>query len=143
MRKARRADIPSLVLHGEFFWDQSPYHKTMPYNPKAVKDLLEVMIDDHYLVVATHGEQIIGFIGIMIVPFHFNPDYTIGTEMFFFVHPRHRGVVGKQLINKAEKDLADKVDILSFGDMTTSTDMENYYVTRGYQMTERNYTKVL
>lgn len=143
IRRARPADIPHIVLHGEFFWDQTPYRKVFPYDHKAVKEFLILLLQEHYLLVAIHGEQVVGFIGVIIAPMPFNPSITVGTEVCFFVHPRHRGETGKALFRRTEADLKDIVDVLDFGDMCTSTNMEEYYQSRGYTLTERKYTKIL
>jgi len=138
-------DILPLLHYGEYFWKQSPYCQKIEYNPEAVEDLLIEMAQNHYLRVTTdEDDKILGFIGVIVTPFHFNPKYTIGTEMFFFVHPEARDGRGKELFKQAEKDLEEKgVTILSFGDMVTSKDMQEYYVSEGYKLSENAYTKVL
>jgi N-acetylglutamate synthase-like GNAT family acetyltransferase len=144
IRKAVESDIPVLLSYGEFFWMESPYaSKGIAYCPQTVERLLQLMIEDHYLLVATVDEVIVGFLGMLISQFPFNDDYQMGSELFFYVHPKHRGSIGSAMMLQAELDLADEVDILSFGDMSSSTDMKEYYDTRGFEMTERCYSKVL
>jgi len=144
IRKAVEADIPVLLSYGEFFWTESPYaRKGIAYCPQTVERLIRAMIEDHYLIVTTVSEVIVGFLGMIITPFPFNDDYTVGSELFFYVHPKHRGSIGSTMMLQAELDLVDEVDILSFGDMSSSTDMKKYYDIRGFEMTERSYSKVL
>jgi len=137
-------DILPLLHYGEYFWKQTPYQDVIEYNPEAVEDLLIEMAQNHYLRVTTdEDDKILGFIGIFISPFPFNPDYTLGTEMFFFVHPEVRDGRGKEMFKQAEEDLKERVTVLSFGDMVTSKDMQEYYVSEGYKLSENAYTKVL
>ncbi len=144
IRPAVESDIPVLLQYGEFFWTQSPYaRKGIAYCPRTVEALLVLMIEDHYLIVTTVDDVIVGFLGMLISQFPFNDDYTMGSELFFYVHPKHRGSIGSTMMEQAEQDLADTIDILSFGDMSSSSDMRAHYEGRGFEMTERCYTKVL
>jgi len=144
IRRAVAADIPVLLSYGEFFWSESPYaRKGIEYCPQTVERLLYDMIEGHYLIVTTVDEVLVGFLGILTAPFPFNDNYRVGVELFFYVHPKHRGSIGSTMMLQAELDLADEVDILSFGDMSSSTDMKDYYDNRGFEMTERSYSKVL
>jgi len=144
IRRAVEADLEVLLAYGEFFWTQSPYaRKGIGYCKRSVEDLIRLMIEDHYLLVTTVDNVIVGFLGMLISQFPFNDAYTVGSELFFYVHPKHRGSIGSTMMLQAELDLADEVDILSFGDMSSSTDMKKYYDIRGFEMTERCYSKVL
>jgi GNAT superfamily N-acetyltransferase len=138
-------DILPLLHYGDYFWKQSPYHEAIEYNPEAVEELLIEMAQNHYLRVTTDEEdKILGFIGIVITPFHFNPNYSMGSEIFFFVHPEARDGRGKELFKQAEEDLKDRgVTIISFGDMVTSKDMKEYYTQEGYEPLESSYVKVI
>ncbi len=144
IRRAVEADIKVLLAYGEFFWTESPYaRKGVPYNTDSVAVLLRALIEDHYLIVTTIDEVIVGFLGMILGPLPFNRDYTVATELFFYVHPKHRGSIGSSMMEQAELELADDIDIMSFGDMSSSSDMRLYYEGRGFEMTERSYTKVL
>jgi len=144
IRRAVEADLEVLLAYGEFFWTESPYaRKGIEYCKQTVERLLRDMIEDHYLIVTTVDNVIVGFLGLLLAQFPFNDDYTVGSELFFYVHPKHRGSIGSTMMLQAELDLADEVDILAFGDMSSSTDMKNYYDNRGFEMTERSYSKVL
>lgn len=145
IRDATLSDFPALIEGGSAFWNTTPYARAgFKYNPEAIYNLLEGMLDHHYLIVTVEGALITGFLGIWIAPFMFNPDYTQGTELFFYVHPAHRGQgLGKALHLQAEVELGEEVDVLAFGSLSTSTDMEKYYTDTGFEITERIYTKVL
>ncbi len=144
IREITEEDIPTLVKYGKFFWTKTPYVSTgMEYSPGTVASLLEQMAEEHYLRVYEKDGEIVGFIGFLLVPFVFNPNYVQAQELFFFVHPSHRGEIGKELLDTAELDLKDIADLVGVGDMASSTDMDNYYTGRGYTLTERVYTKVI
>ena len=144
IRKATEQDIPTLLSYGEFFWHSTPYVRAgIAYNQKCVETLLCTMIEDHYVIVVIEDDLIVGFLGVVLSALPFNDDYTVGTELFLYVHPDYRGGMAKAMMTQAEVDLYDQIDILSFGDMSTSTDMKEYYEESGFAMTERAYTKVL
>ena len=144
IREITNDDLPQLIVYGEHFWTLTPYASTgMEYNPETTGKLLLNMKENHYLRVAEVDGKIIGFLGILIAPILFNSDYTVGQEVFFFVHPEHRDGLGQKLLDQAEEDLKGLVDILAVGDMVTSTDMTDYYKGRGFTLTEQTYSKVL
>ena len=141
IRDANVADLFALVQYGEYFWKQSPYGDKIPYSPQAVRDLLTWMVEDQFLYLSVYGTTITGFLGLIEVPLLFNPEYNVATEMFFYVRPDYRNQgISKELYAYAEDDI--QTDIIAFADMSTSTDMDEYYTKRGFTLTERTYTKV-
>ncbi len=141
IRDAALTDVFALTQCGEYFWKQSPYAAKIPFNPQAVRDLLTWMIEDQFLYLYEDGNDIAGFLGLVEVPLMFNPEYSVATEIFFYVREAHRGQgISKELYAHAEADL--DTDIIAFADMSTSTDMDQYYTSRGFTQTERTYTKV-
>jgi len=144
IREITSKDIPVLLVYGKHFWKLTPYVSAgIEYNEDAVRELLQELAEEHYLRVAEEDGKIIGFVGAMIVPMIFNPKVSVATEVFFFVHPDFRGATGSALMDQLEKDLEDQVDLVSFGEMTSSTDMHDYYIDRGYSHTETTYAKAL
>lgn len=144
IRELQDGDMTSLLKYGEYFWQKSPFSTAgVGYNPKSVEELLLDMDKNHYLRLCEADGKVVGFLGVMLAPFHFNTNYTIGVELFFFVDPLYRGIIGAEMIAQAERDLTGEVDILAFGDMRSSKDMDEYYTSRGYALTERTFTKVL
>jgi len=144
IREAEITDVIPLVHQGAIFWQMSPFADRIGYNPNAVQNLLTQMIDDHYLLVATRDGDIVGFLGMLLGPVLFNPDYTQAVEIFFYVQPEHRDRgIAENLREEADIYLEDKVDVVGFGDMSSGTDMDKFYTDRGFTLTERTYTKVL
>ena len=144
IRKMTEADIPVLLAYGEHFWKQTPYVSTgMELDIEHIRGLLMVLKEDHYMRVYEIDGSIVGFLGIFIAPFLFNPTYSTATELFFFVHPDHRGTVGKELMAQAEQDLKDDADILAFGELRSSKDMTEYYTGLGYVHSETTFVKVI
>lgn len=145
IREIEDKDIAVLVEYGKYFWDDTPFVTTgMEYDPDTVAELIAEIHLNHYLRVYEKDDKIIGFIGILITPFHFNKNYTIASEMFFFVHPEHRGSVGTLLLDQAQQDLKDLgVSIMSVGDMFSSIDLGDYYTRLGFKHTENTYVKVI
>ncbi len=138
-------DVGTLVSYGVGFWDLTPYCDKFDYNPVTVKRLVLDMADNHYLRVAKNEEgKILGMIGFLLYPLVFNDEVITGTEVFFFTHPKARGMgVGEALLDRALEDLEPIVDILSVGDMSSSMHMIGLYRKKGFTLSERTYTKVL
>lgn len=145
IREIEDKDVAVLVEYGKYFWNDTPFVTTgMEYDPDTVAELIAEIHLNHYLRVYEKDDKIIGFIGILITPFHFNKNYTIAAEMFFFVHPEHRGSVGTLLLDQAQQDLKDLgVSIMSVGDMFSSIDLGDYYTRLGFKHTENTYVKVI
>ena len=144
IRNATVNDLDILSQYGEYFWKQTPYYGKIPYSQETVIELLLCMMKDHYIIVYEEMNEITGFLGMLVAPLLFNTEYFTATEVFFFVRPSKRGRgISSQLHDRAEEDLASGVDIMSYGDMSTASDMDQYYRSRGYTQTERAYTKVL
>ena len=142
IRDADKQDVFALTAYGAHFWEQTPYADKIPYSPQAVRDLLTWMVEDQYLYLAIAGTEIVGFLGLIEAPLLFNPDYDVATEVFFYVRPDYRKQgYSRELYAYANADI--DTDIISFSDMSTSTNMDKYYKQLGFTQTERTYTKVL
>ena len=144
IRQATVDDLGILLEYGEYFWTLTPYVSTgMEYDTDSVAMLLVSLMDDHYLRVVEEEGVVVGFIGIMISPFHFNTNYQIASELFFFIDPDYRGQ-GAALLEQAEADLKAKgADVIAMGELMSSTDMKKFYESKGYTLTEQTYAKVL
>ena len=143
IRHAVEEDIEQIVEMGKEFWELTPFTIIgIEYRPDSIAELLQILIEDHYLVVVDSDVGLIGCVGFFIVPFVFNKDYSVAQELFFWVAPSVRGV-GSQLLEAVEKDLKDIVDVVAMGELQTSTKLEEFYKKRGYIKTESVYSKVL
>lgn len=138
-------DLQFLVAIGEAFWRDAPYQHE--YNPTRVKALCKDMAENHYLRVVEGRDDTnpAGVIGFMIHPLIFDDRISVATEIFFWMHPDMRDTgAGRYVLTQAEEDLREMgVQIICMGDMMTSMDMEAFYRTEGYTLTERSYTKEL
>ena len=147
LRPIEPNDMRTLLAYGKYFWKQTPYVTSgMKYNSSCVKGVLNDLRDNHYLRVYDHPVHgIIGFIGLFIHPILFNDEYLAATEVFFFIHPDHRERGrARAMLTIAETALKeDGVDIISMGEMKSSTDMTEWYKGEGYTLSEQTYVKVL
>ena len=145
IREITENDVGALVEYGRYFWEQTPFVTTgMEYHEDSIADLLAELHLNHYLRVYELDKEIVGFIGLFVVPFMFNKNYKVSQECFFFVHPEHRGEIGNLLLQQAEEDLKNQgVCMMAMGDLMTSKDMNEYYTSLGYMHTENSFAKVL
>jgi len=144
IREYKQEDLVGLLHLGKRFWGLTPYSQLgMEYNPEAVAEVITEIADKHYLRIYEVDGEIQGVLGMYIMPLPLNPNYVVATEAFFYIEPTHRGKAGRTLLLQAEADVAKIVDMIVFGDMTTSKDMKSYYEGHGYQHAETTYIKVV
>jgi GNAT superfamily N-acetyltransferase len=143
IRHANEGDIERLLEMGSLFWENTPYATTgMEYHRESVHNLFVDMINEHYIVVAETPEGVVGFLGYFIAPFTFHKDYVTATEVFYWVDPEYRGI-GSEFLRIVEEDLKDGVDIINMAELSTSSDLYEFYTERDYVPTEQVYSKVV
>lgn len=137
-------DIAVLVAQGIGFWDLTPY-ANYPYCARSVENMFTELADNHYLRVVKDGEgSILGFMAFWLAPMIWNTALMTATELLFFVHPSMRGIgIGEEMLDHAIKEIGPLVDVMSMGDMATSSDMIELYERKGFQLSERLYTRVM
>jgi len=143
IRKAVTEDLDTIVEMGERFWPHTPFAKKgVPFNRETVTSLIRNVIIDHLLIVAEQGDELVGFLGYFVIPLPFNDDFIAAQEMFFWVEPKYRDLhISDLMLTKAEKHLIEDVDFIMMGDLSTSSNLKEYYEERGYSLSERSYMK--
>lgn len=147
LRFPETEDIAECVEIGREFWHQTPYASILDYNPEAVANLLQILINDKLMVIAEYESEIVGVAGIVVTPFHFDPSIKAAAEMFWYVRPgvRDQGV-GESLLAAMEA-MAKRhgASIFSMGNMQTTNpeDTQRLLEKNGYRLTEKSFAKVL
>lgn len=105
IRLAKTKDWPMVARMAEEFYEFSPYASVIPFHKDSAKELFHDLVEGTgAIVLATLDEKAVGMIGFLCAPFPINKNIIMGTEMFWWVDPEHRGsIVAKELVVTAEE----------------------------------------
>jgi len=148
IRPAKQEDLRRLIEMSERFYPFTSYNtkSKIPLDIDATAMLASTMIDNHVVLVAEVEEKVVGVIGVILMPFIFNPAYTHAGEILWWVEPEHIGEgLGRQLLRAAEQVCKEKnVTHIQMIDIECSpVRAETLYRSEGYELTERSFTKVI
>ena len=148
IRLAKQEDLRRLIEMSERFYPYTTYSikSRIPLDVEATALLASTMIDHHVVYVAEVNERVVGMIGIIVAPFIFNPAYTHGGEIIWWVEPENNSEgLGRQLLRAIEprcKELG--VTYIQMVDLECSpVKAEELFRSEGYELTERTFTKVI
>lgn len=88
-----KAHMPSLLRMGRDFYAASGYEDIgIPYSEKGHRAHALQVLRDGLVVLATVEEtgEVVGMMGILLLPFHLNPDIRIAAETVWWIDPAHR-----------------------------------------------------
>lgn len=148
IRPAKQEDLRRIIEMAERFYPFTSYNNKskIPFDVDTTAMLTSTMIDNHVVLVAEVEEKVVGVIGLVLMPFMFNPEYIHAGEILWWVEPEHicEGL-GRQLLCAAEQACRDKnVTHIQMIDIECSAvQAEGLYRSEGYELTERSFTKVL
>lgn len=129
------------------------FHKEMktPFSLNQRK-LRNFFIDVHSgklphisVIVAYHceTEEVVGLIVGAIVSPLFSTD-KLASELLFFVHPSHRGIVGPTLLRMFEEWAKnEQSDFTSLTNLSLEFKVDSFYKRNHYNLSERSYLKGL
>lgn len=146
IRAATLEDIRRIVEMSERFYPHTSYYKDsqMEFSPEACGALAIAMIEGGCMQVAELDGKVVGMIGLMFIPFMFNPKYMVGAEVIWWVEPECWGSgVGQNLLETAEAIAKiHGLKHIQMVDLPNSTlSAARLYERNGYMLTERCYTK--
>lgn len=152
IRGARIEDIPVLTEYGEKFYQWTRHIRDgIPYNPDAVADLCNWLIDNmdagFVLVLADADDVVKGFLLVATSPFIFSPDIKVAGELAFYVDEDLRKTgFGRALMEHGE-EVARQNGIRYMTLVAMETCMPDQvaalYADMGYQKTETTFVKEL
>ena len=104
IRPATAADTEALVALGLASIRESVYAAHVAENPAQIGRVVAYLLAQPTatILVAERDDQVIGMIGLMVVPHLWSGVLTAG-ELTFYVSPDHRGSTGIRLLHAAEQ----------------------------------------
>lgn len=148
IRPAVEGDLRRIIEMAERFYPYTSYwtHSRIPFDAAHAALLATAMIENGVMHMAEYQGQTVGMIGLVIMPFLFNPDYMHGGEIIWWVEPEHwKSGIGEQLLESIEAPCKEKnVRHIQMLDLYNSNlSAEKLYLKHGYMLTERSFTKVI
>lgn len=113
--RGSKEDLDEIIEMCRLWWDESLFYKTYktPYKPD--KKLFESFCDSplikDIIVCGREGEggPLVACYCATAMPYHFNPDIMVASELVWSIHPDYRGLgVAFDLLNKAHKILEEE-----------------------------------
>jgi L-amino acid N-acyltransferase YncA len=144
IRPATEADIPAIVAMSACFYETTSYRGFAPFDPDAAEALARHMIADGVMLVA--GDEPVGMVGLMVVPFMFNPAHRVAYEVVWWVNPDAQGLgAGKALLQAIEPACRAKgcTAIQMVHLASSPPQAAALYERLGFAHTESSYTKEL
>ncbi|MGX5731963.1 N-acetyltransferase family protein [Pseudoxanthomonas beigongshangi] len=146
VRHATLKDVPGIVEMSAKFYATTTYAQWAEFNPETVHDLASNLTENHVMLVAEDGGQLVGMVGLFAAPFMFNADAMAAYEVVWWVDPDAQGQgTGKALLAAIEPACAAKgCRAIQMVHLSTSPPQAAaIYERMGYRHSESSYTKAL
>ena len=146
IRTAIEADIPAIVEMSRRFYATTAYAAYADMDDGTASDLAAWLIRDGVMLVADSGDELVGMVGVAVIPFMFNRNLLMAHEVIWWVNPEAQGAgVGRQLLEavapacKAKGAIAVQMMHLA----NSPPQAGELYRRLGYDLSEVSYTKEL
>jgi L-amino acid N-acyltransferase YncA len=136
-------DLAGVLAMARKFYTLSGYESVIPFDDSSAERMILASAAQGMCFVAESDGNLIGFVLGMAFPSMVNSQYLIGAEMAWWVDPEHRGV-GVGLLSAIENAARQNgVKIWSMVALESSNPdfAESIYLRRGYEKTERTYSR--
>jgi GNAT superfamily N-acetyltransferase len=148
IRPAEQSDLRRIVEMSERFYPHTSYWTVskIPFNPEHVAVFASGLIDNGLMNVATLNDEVVGMIGLIFIPFIFNPEYIHAGEIIWWVEPEcWKHGIGEMLLDSIDEPCRESGAVhIQMIDLPNSTlSAAKMYEKKGYILTERSYTKVV
>lgn len=148
IRKATHDDLRCIVEMAEKFYQFTSYWtlSKIPFSPNDVAVLATAMIDDSVVNVVDIDGEVIGMIGIILIPFIFNPQFIHAGEIVWWVEPGFNNEGwGRKLLRSIDQSCKDAgaVHIQMIDLPNSPVSAKTLLGQEGYHLTENAYTKVV
>jgi GNAT superfamily N-acetyltransferase len=146
IRQANGSDFDALLEMGEQFYNQTHYSDFCAYDFGSAAVLFDIMLRDGVFLVAEQDGDVIGMVGLVVVPFMFNPSKRSAHEVVWYVDPSARAArAGPALMAAVEPACrALNVDVIHMLHLSSSpSGAARMYERLGLKRTETTYSKVL
>ena len=146
IRYANASDRDAVIAMGRRFYASIPISKTLPHTEDALHYLFHVMLNDGVLLIAEDENGPCGVAGLVLIPYTFNPEMKVASEILWWVNPESQGSgIGKQLLEAIEPacktEGADLILMIHLKDSPPQA--KALYERMGYQYQESSYIKVM
>lgn len=151
VREATLEDLPRLMTLSREFYDASPYKGKVRYDENKMKNVLKQLItSDSSVATIFVGFNKMGKLRGMLACMGVEPFFStdkVTSEVMWWISPEDRGLgIAQELIEAYEGwgrlhgyHLAQMVLL----EALKGNELHNYYTRKGYDLTEKAYTKVL
>lgn len=148
IRQATLADVPAIVAMSERFYaaTEFPARLRFPFDPGTVEKIAADLARDHVMLVAEGDGQLVGMVGLYVLPFMFNAGHRSAHEIVWWVNPDAQGAgVGKALLAAIDAACANKgAEAIYMVHLASSPPQAAaLYERLGYALTESSYVKRL
>lgn len=99
IRPAVPEDAEALMNMGRAFFEEAGHGKEFTFDPVDFGGTLDVLADAGLLLVVEKDGEVIGMAAADVAPAFWNRSVLMGREAFWYVLPRHRKGVGRELLN--------------------------------------------
>lgn len=146
IRQATLADVPAIVAMSERFYETTefPHRLRFPFDPDTVRKIAESLAAEHVMLMAEHEGEVVGMVGLYVLPFMFNANHASAHEIVWWVNPEAQGTgAGKALLAAIEPACAAKgAEAIYMVHLATSPPQAAaIYERMGYLPTESSYVK--
>lgn len=143
IRLANQEDVDTIVSLGFDFWVTTDYYKSgIPYSFDKCKNLASILVDTGVAVVA--GDS--GFLLMVVAPHPFSANFTVASEIAFYLKPESRGgLTAVKMIKLAEKAAKD-MGVNQFAMFSLSTSpkgISSLYERLGLLPSETTFSKMI
>lgn len=142
LRRAEASDIAWLMIQLREFSNFIETEYQLYGDEEYTKDGLQLLIEKHYLNIATLEEKPVGFIAGYFNPHLFNPAINVLCELFWWVVPEHRNSrVGAMLMNAFIDFGKHNAQWTTFSLNRFTEVNERSLLKRGFHLHEKTYLK--
>jgi GNAT superfamily N-acetyltransferase len=138
------ADRLGVLSMGRAFYAATHYAAMAPYDPITVAGLVDFLASDGLILVAEHEGSLVGMVGLIVSPFHFNHAIKGAHEVMWWVAPNAQGAgIGRALLEEIEPACRAKgcayIQMIHLANSPPQA--AALYQRLGYEPTESSFTK--
>jgi GNAT superfamily N-acetyltransferase len=146
VRPAKVEDIGDILRMAQTFYRGTNYASFAELSEGDCCELVSVMMQTGVILVAVDFDRVVGMVGLAIVPFLFNVEKLIATEIVWYVDETEQGLGAGRAMMEAIEPACREKGAIAIQMMTLETSPPHagkFYERIGYRRSETSYTKVL
>ena len=137
--------IEEVAILGARFFIEAGWKDVAEWDHSMASNSLYALCGDSdaSFFVAVKDGVVIGMVAGSISQMWFS-NYKLGQELFWYVHPDHRGKIGLQLLKALENDLKEKgAELICMIDLAKGMNLQKFFIKNGYRPSENTFIKRL